>query len=55
MNSKGETLGTNSILPFDVNVILSQQLTTLLDGTYCVPLHTLLHLVACFWELLRKL
>ena len=51
---KGETLGTNSLLPFDVNVMLSEQLTTLLDGTYCVRLHTLLHLVACFWELLRK-
>ena len=47
MNSKGETLGTNSLLPFDVNVMLSKQLTTLLDGTYCVRLHTLLHLVAC--------
>ena len=34
MNSKGETHGTNSLLPFDVNVMLSQQLTTLLDGTY---------------------
>ena len=59
MNSKrqvkGETLGTNSRLPFDVNVMLSQQRTTLLDGTYCVRLLTLLHLVACCWEFLRSL
>ena len=27
---------------------------TLLDVTCCVRLHTLLHIVACCWELLRK-
>ena len=27
---------------------------TLLDVTRCVRLHTLLHVVACCWELLRK-
>ena len=28
--------------------------TTLLDVTFCVRLHTLFHVVACCWELLRK-
>ena len=34
--------------------ILGQQFATLLDVTRCVRLHTLLHVVACCWELLRK-
>ena len=34
--------------------IVGQQLPTLLDDTCCVCLHSLLHLVACCWELLRK-
>jgi len=34
--------------------IVGQQLPTLVDVTYCVRLHTLLHVVACCWELLRK-
>ena len=34
--------------------IVGQQLPTLLDVTCCVCLHSLLHLVACCWELLRK-
>ena len=33
---------------------VGQQLPTLLDVTRCVRLHTLLHVVACCWELLRK-
>ena len=33
---------------------IGQQLPTLLDVTCCVRLHTLLHVVACCWELLRK-
>ena len=32
---------------------LCQQLPTLLDVTRCVRFHTLLHVVACCWELLR--
>ena len=34
--------------------IVDQQLPTLLDVTCRVRLHTLLHVVVCFWELLRK-
>ena len=34
--------------------IVGQQLPTLLDVTCCVRLHTLLHIVTCCWELLRK-
>ena len=34
--------------------IVGQQLPTLLDVTCCVLLHTLLHVVACFCMLLRK-
>ena len=38
------------------NVILKLRATdaTLLDVTCCVRLHTLLHVVECCWELLRK-
>ena len=38
------------------NVILKPSATdaTLLDVTCCVGLHTLLHVVECCWELLRK-
>ena len=34
--------------------IVGQQLPTLLDVTCSVRLHTLLHIVACSWELLCK-
>ena len=34
--------------------IVGQQLPTLLDFTECIRLHTLLQVVACCWELLRK-
>ena len=34
--------------------IVGQQLTLLLDITCWVRLRTLLHTVACYWELLRK-
>ena len=34
--------------------IVGQQLPTLLDVACCVRLHTLLHVVACCWELLHK-
>ena len=34
--------------------IVGQQLPILLDVTCCVLLRTLLHVVACYWELLRK-
>ena len=34
--------------------IIGQQLPTLLDVTFCVRLHILLHVVACCWELLLK-
>ena len=34
--------------------IVGQQFPTLLDVTCCVRLHTPLHVVACCWELLRK-
>ena len=34
--------------------IVGQQLPALLDVTCRVHLHTLLHAVACCWELLRK-
>ena len=34
--------------------ITVQQLPTLLGVTCCVRLHTLLHVVACCWELLRE-
>ena len=34
--------------------IVGQQLPTLLDVTCCVRLHTPLHVVACCWEMLRK-
>ena len=38
------------------NVILKPSATdaTLLDVTCCARLHTLLHVVGCCWELLRK-
>ena len=35
------------------NIVFSQQLPTLLDATCFVRLHTLLHVVACCWELLH--
>ena len=38
----------------DVTLLASQQPPTLLDVTFCVRLHTLLHAVTCCWELLRK-
>ena len=34
--------------------IVGQQLPTLFDVLCCVRLHTLLHVVACCWDLLRK-
>ena len=34
--------------------IVGQQLPTLLYITCCIRFHTLLHVVACCWELLRK-
>ena len=34
--------------------IVGRQLPTLLDVTCCARLHILLHVVACCWELLRK-
>ena len=34
--------------------VVGQQLPTLLDVTCYVRLHTLLHVVACYWEFLRK-
>ena len=34
--------------------IVGQQFPTLLDVTCCVRLHTPLHVVACCWEMLRK-
>ena len=37
----------NSLLPFDVNMMLNL-------STCRVRLHTLLHAVACCWELLHK-
>ena len=33
---------------------VGQQISPLLDVTCCVRLRTLLHVVACHWELLRK-
>ena len=35
-------------------IIVGQQRPTLLDVTCCVRLHTLLHVVACCRELLRR-
>ena len=35
-------------------IIVGQKLPTLLDVTCCVRLLTLLHVVACCWELLRR-
>ena len=35
------------------NIIVGQQLRTLLEFACCVRLHTLLHVVVCCWELLR--
>ena len=34
--------------------IVGQQVPTMLDMTYCVCLHSALHVLACSWELLRK-
>ena len=34
--------------------IVGQQLPAMLDVTCCVRFHTLLHVVACYWEFLRK-
>ena len=34
--------------------IVGQQLPKLLNVTLCVRMHTLLHVVTCCWELLRK-
>ena len=36
------------------HIIVGQQLPSLLDVICCVRLLTLLHVVACFGELLRK-
>ena len=45
----------NSLLFFHTTCkALCQQIPTLLDVTLCVPFHTLLHVVGCYWELLHK-
>ena len=53
--SKKETF-LNQIKPIGRNFAGHQflQLPTFLDVTCRVRLHTLLHVVACCWELLRK-
>ena len=45
---------TNLSLEQNGRSFVGQQIPTLLDVTICVRLHTMLHVFACCWDLLRK-